>query len=55
MMQQAADHAHFQDDFYQVLKLAMPYDYQYWLLDVRRCSPRCAEQQQWLAQDFYPR
>jgi hypothetical protein len=54
-MQQAADHAHFQAGFYQVLKLAMQYDCQYWLLDVRRCPPRCAKQQQWLAQEFYPR
>jgi hypothetical protein len=55
MMQQAADHAHFQAGFYQLLKLAMPYDCQHWLLDVRRCPPCCAEQQQWLTQAFYPR
>jgi hypothetical protein len=54
-MQAATDYAHFQAGFYQVLKTAVQYDCQYWLLDVRRCPPRCAEQQQWLAQEFYPR
>jgi hypothetical protein len=42
MMQQATDHAHLQAGFYQMLKLAMQYDCQYWLLDVRRCPPRPA-------------
>jgi hypothetical protein len=53
-LQPATDYAHFQASFYQVLEKAVQYDCQYWLLDVRRCPPRCTQQQQWLQQEFYP-
>ena len=53
-MQQMRTAVDFEAGYRYVLQLAQQYQCRFWLLDVRRCSPNCAQQAQWLLHEFCP-
>jgi hypothetical protein len=53
-MQQMRTSTDFEAGYRYLLWMARQHDCPFWLLDVRRCSPNCAQQARWLLHEFCP-
>ncbi|MDF7814051.1 hypothetical protein [Hymenobacter sp. YC55] len=53
-IQQMRTDADFEAGYRYLLKMAQQHNCPFWLLDVRRCPPNCAQQARWLTEEFCP-
>ncbi|TGD77553.1 hypothetical protein [Hymenobacter wooponensis] len=53
-IQQMRTGADFEAGYRYLLKMAQQHTCPFWLLDVRRCPPNCAQQARWLREEFCP-
>jgi hypothetical protein len=53
-IQQMRTDTDFKAGYRYLLKMAQQHNCPFWLLDVRRCPPNCAQQARWLNEEFCP-